>query len=316
MKKTLPKSVPKAYQMSMFGSAVSHVRICQPPEKERDYTENEAAFEFVRLLRERGEHKPRWVILENVKGIFSSGRGWEFAVVLLELAALGYGVEYALVNSKNFGVPQNRERVYIVGDITKRSTGKIFPLCGAGKAVIKQTVGGPQGSRIYSTTGISPTVTSGGGGLGTKTGLYFVARNKEKGLVTKDVCATIDASYSHGLGTNGQRTGILESSLPRAFFNPTKEKTWQNGRRMKCENEEMFTLTASDVHGVLMNSRIRRLTPLEAFRLQGVPDEYFYRAAAVCSDAQLYKQIGNAVTVPVVKAIGSKIKEFAENEEM
>lgn len=271
-------------------------------------------FEFVRLLRERGYHKPRWLILENVKGIFSSGGGWDFAIVLCELAALGYGVEYALVNSKDYGVPQSRERVYIIGDLTGRSTGKIFPLRSPGKTALAQIIGGPQGSRIYDTGGVSPTITSGTGGLGAKTGLYFVAKDAQSGLVTKPYSGTIDASYGHGLGPNQHRTGILESRLPRALLNPGKEKTRQNGRRLKEEDEEMFTLTASDIHGILLDSRIRRLTPLETFRLQGVPDAYFERAASVCSDAQLYKQIGNAVTVPVVQAIGEKIAEYWKGE--
>lgn len=271
-------------------------------------------FEFVRLLRERGDHKPRWLILENVKGIFSSGGGWDFAIVLCELAALGYGVEYALVNSKDYGVPQSRERVYIIGDLTGRSTGKIFPLRSPGKTAPAQIIGGPQGSRIYDPGGVSPTITSGTGGLGAKTGLYFVAKDEQSGLVTKPYSGTIDASYGHGLGPNQHRTGILESRLPRALLNPGKEKTRQNGRRIKEEDEEMFTLTASDIHGILLDSRIRRLTPLETFRLQGVPDAYFERAASVCSDAQLYKQIGNAVTVPVVRAIGEKIAEYWKGE--
>ncbi len=268
-------------------------------------------FEFVRLLRERGYHKPRWLILENVKGIFSSGGGWDFAIVLCELAALGYGVEYALVNSKDYGVPQSRERVYIIGDLTGRSTGKIFPLRSPGKTAPAQIIGGPQGSRIYDTGGVSPTITSGTGGLGAKTGLYFVAKDEQSGLVTKPYSGTIDASYGKGLGCRQHRTGILESRLPRALLNPGKEKTRQNGRRIKEEDEEMFTLTASDIHGILLDSRIRRLTPLETFRLQGVPDAYFERAASVCSDAQLYKQIGNAVTVPVVRAMKYWTKSFA-----
>ena len=271
-------------------------------------------FEFVRLLKERGDNKPRWFILENVKGIFSSGGGWDFAIVLCELAALGYGIEYALVNSKDYGVPQNRERVYIIGDITGQSTGKIFPLRRSGKTAPAQIIGGPQGSRIYNTGGVSPTITSGTGGLGTKTGLYFVAKDEKKGVMTKDICGTIDASYGKGLGSRQHRTGILESRMPRALLNPCKEKTRQNGRRIKEENEEMFTLTASDIHGILLDSRIRRLTPLEAFRLQGVPDAYFERAASVCSDAQLYRQIGNAVTVPVVQAIGEKLAEYWKGE--
>ena len=68
-------------------------------------------FEFIRLLSERGDHRPRCVILENVKGLFSADCGWDFGEVLFELAALGYGVEYALLNSKDYGVPQSRERV-------------------------------------------------------------------------------------------------------------------------------------------------------------------------------------------------------------
>lgn len=195
-----------------------------------------------------------------------------------------------------------------------RSTGKIFPLRQSNKAALAQIVGGPQGSRIYNTRGVSPTISAGSGGLGAKTGLYFVARDNQKGLVTKPHCGIIDVSYHHGLGPNQHRTGILQSNLPRALLNPCREHTRQNGRRMKEEDEEMFTLTATDIHGILMNSRIRRLTPLETFRLQGVPDEYFYKVSEICSDTQLYKQIGNAVTVPVVRAVGEKIKSYMEEE--
>ena len=236
-------------------------------------------FEFTRLLRECGSDKPRWLILENVKGLFSVGGTWDFAEVLIELAALGYGVEYALLNSSAFGVPQNRERIYIVGDFTGRSTGKILSFRTTDGEALNQIVGGPQGSRIYSTDGVSPTLTSGGGGLGTKTGLYFVKKDPLNGIVTKEKCGTIDASYYKGLGARQQRTGVMETSLPQAVIQPDKEKTWQNGRRIKGPDEAMFTMMASCVHGVLLDSRIRRLTPLEAFRLQGVPDEYFERAA-------------------------------------
>jgi DNA (cytosine-5)-methyltransferase 1 len=74
----------------------------------------------------------------------------------------------------------------------------------------------------------------------------------------------------------------------------------------------MFTLTAQDKHGVMVNEatiqnyRIRKLTPLECFRLQGFPDELFYKAKAVNSDSQLYKQAGNSVTVNVIYEIAKK----------
>lgn len=272
-------------------------------------------FELVRLLKERpADCRPRWLILENVKGILSSNNTTDFGIVLYELASLGYGIEYALCNSKNFGVPQNRERVYIVGDITGRSTGKIFHFGSENKAALKQVVGGPQGSRVYCTSGIAPTITSGSGGLGAKTGLFFVTQHNESGLMIKEHSGTIDANYSKGLAANQHRKGVLHSKLPRAILTPERIEKRQNGRRCKNEEEAMFTLTASDIHGILQNSRIRRLTPRECFRLQGVPDEYYERAASVCSEAQLYRQAGNAVTVPVVKAIGERIRKFVESE--
>jgi DNA (cytosine-5)-methyltransferase 1 len=184
---------------------------------------------------------------ENVKGLFSVGGTWDFAEVLIELAALGYGVEYALFNSSAFGVPQNRERIYIVGDLTGCSTGKILSFRTADGAALNQIIGGPQGSRIYGTDGAAPILAAGGGGIGTKTGLYLVKENKEE-------------------------------SGPRAVIQPDKEKIWQNGRRIKG------------------------------------PDEYFERAAAVCSDSQLYKQAGNAVTVPVVRLVGQRIAAYLGTE--
>lgn len=71
---------------------------------------------------------------------------------------------------------------------------------------------------MYDTKGLSTTITSGSGGLGSKTGLYFVARDSKKGIVTKENCGTIDACYNHGLGKNQHRTGVLESNLPRAML--------------------------------------------------------------------------------------------------
>ena len=271
-------------------------------------------FELTRLLKEKGENKPRWVILENVKGLFSSGESRDFGVVLYTMANLGYSIEYALLNSKDYGVQQNRERIFIVCDLAGRSTGKIFPIGQSGSNTLKQLISGPQGGRVYDTSGIAATITSGTGGLGAKTGLYFVAKDKKRDLVCKNLCGTIDAGYYRGLRDNQQRTAIMYSELPRALINPDKARVWQNSRRIKDEEEEMFTINASEIHGILQRSRIRRLTPLETWRLQGVSDEYFYRASQVCSETQLYRQAGNAVTVPVVRAIGEKIKEYLKGE--
>lgn len=98
----------------------------------------------------------------------------------------------------------------------------------------------------------------------------------------------------------------------QACMTPDRTSKSQNGRRIKDKNDPMFTLTAQDQHGVVLDNgskiRIRKLTPRECFRLQGFPDEYFDRAASVNSDSQLYKQAGNSVTVNVIYEIAKRLK--------
>ena len=81
----------------------------------------------------------------------------------------------------------------------------------------------------------------------------------------------------------------------------------QNGRRFKTNGEPMFTLNTQDKHGITDGLRIRKLTPLECWRLQGFTDDQFYKAKAVNSNSQLYKQAGNSVSVPVVYAVASRL---------
>ena len=77
----------------------------------------------------------------------------------------------------------------------------------------------------------------------------------------------------------------------------------------------MFTLTTQDLHGITEHDRIRKLTPLECWRLQGFTDEQFMKAmAAGLSDARLYKMAGNAVSVPVITALGAVIKRIHERQ--
>src|SRR5699024_12459761 len=93
---------------------------------------------------QRPKYRPTWIVLENVKNLLSIHGGWDFATVLDTLASLGYHIEYGLLNTKYFGPPQNRERVFIVAC---RHPGagrgpKIFPVpAGSGKALI-QLIGG------------------------------------------------------------------------------------------------------------------------------------------------------------------------------
>lgn len=244
-------------------------------------------FAIINLIKSKKEEdKPRNLFIENVKNLLSINNGWDFLRVLSEMDNAGYDAEWQVLNSKNFGVPQNRERVFIIGHLRSKSGRKILPITGENSATIKQIIGGSQGERIYSTDGISSTLCGNSGGLGAKTGLYFI-------------------DYNLMNNSNVQ--------CARAILTPDRIKKRQNGRRIKEIGDPSFTLTSKDRHGVEINGNVRRLTPKECFRLQGFPDEYFERAKKVNSNNQLYKQIGNAVTVNVIYEIAKKLKEGETN---
>lgn len=134
-----------------------------------------------------------------------------------------------------------------------------------------------------------------------------------------ELARCITARQDSGISNHrGEHSGVLElTDGPRAFLTPDREKIRQRGRRMKEPDEPMFTLTAQDRHGIYYHGRIRKLTPLECWRLQGFTDEQFFRAknGAKLSDARLYKMAGNAVSVPVIREVGGIIKRVCENQE-
>ena len=281
-------------------------------------------FELARLAEAR---KPSYLLFENVPGLLSHDGGRTFATILNTLDRLGYGVEWQCLNSKDFGVPQSRNRVYIVGYLDERCRGKVFPFTETAGTSLLQILPGAQGSRIYSPNGVSCTLTSQAGGMGGKTGLYEVGlpikENTKKGYKIAYPGDSISLAFAglntrrgrvgrkiaHTLTTNSDQ-GTLEA---RAVLTPERETVRQNGRRIKSAEEPMFTLTAQDRHGVLFGGRIRRLTPKECLRLQGWRDEQIDKVLPLQSDAQLYKQAGNGVTVTVVEAIGKRLA-FAHQE--
>lgn len=196
------------------------------------------------------ENRPTWIVLENVKNLLSIHGGWDFATVLDTLASLGYHIEYGLLNTKYFGPPQNRERVFLVAC---RHPGagrgpKIFPVPAGSSKTLIQLIGGIQGKRVYDTTGISCTLTSEGGGFGAKTGLYFVDLcNGNPKLTSHARC--IKAKYNSGItNRGGDNSGVFYGC--RAVVTPDRAEKWQNGRRIKNCGEPAFTLTTQDRHGV------------------------------------------------------------------
>ena len=222
-----------------------------------------------------------------------------------------------MLNSANFGVPQFRKRVLLVGYLGEESGGEILSFTEANPKTIVKRFGGRQGDRVYAGNGLSCTLTSSAGGFAGNTGLYFMDMNTEPKITELARCIT--ARQDSGISNHrGEHSGVLElTDGPRAFLTPDREKIRQQGRRMKEPDEPMFTLTAQDRHGIYYHGRIRKLTPLECWRLQGFTDEQFFRAknGAKLSDARLYKMAGNAVSVPVIREVGGIIKRVCENQE-
>ena len=146
----------------------------------------------------------------------------------------------------------------------------------------------------------------------TPTQAVFIDLNVDPKLTVQARCITtrLDA----GIGRHkGERSGVLMMG-PRAVLTPDRDTVRQQGRRIKDADEPMFTLTAQDRHGVWWFGVIRKLMPIECWRLQGFTDEQFHKARATgLKDGHLYKMAGNAVSVPVISALGLHIKQIEEN---
>ena len=278
---------------------------------------------FFEIARAAKEIQPPLLFLENVKGLLSHDQGRTFRTILSTLDELGYDAEWQILNSKDFGVPQNRERVFLIGHLRGERTRPVFP------------IGGQNGTINQADSNVMVIDDQG---------------RKNKKISPKHIVPTLRAQ-SHG----------NDPKVAMPVLTPDRVNKRQNGRRFKTDREPMFTLTAQDRHGVMIrvceatkkgyaeatvgdyvnlefpNSKtrrgrvgkqvantlltsdsqgvvtealkIRKLTPRECWRLQGFPDWAFDKAQEVNSNSQLYKQAGNSVTVNVIKAVAERLGE-------
>lgn len=197
------------------------------------------------------ENRPTYLFVENVKNLLSVNGGWDFARLLIEMEQRGYDAEWQVLNSKDFGVPQNRERCFIIGHLRGRSTAKIFPVERTDGENSIQIIGHKDGYRkntqVFAPDGITETLDTGqGGGRGHHVALPCFIDLCNSGTETTSVARCLQARYQKGCGTyKAQNSGI---AIP--VLTPDRAEKRQNGRRFKEDGEPMFTLTGQGRHGV------------------------------------------------------------------
>lgn len=213
---------------------------------------------FFEIARAAKQIKPRILFLENVKGLLSHDKGRTFGVILNTLDELGYDCEWQVLNSKNFGVPQNRERVFIIGHLRGERGREVFPITGKNATainVINKKDGMPrETNRVYSPEGLSPTLnTMQGGGREPKIITGQPTRIDGKRQVNYKLSDTVGT-----LLASQYKNGDTQPKVVIPVSTPDIAKKRQNGRRFKDDGDEMFTLTAQDRHGVLVKEATKK----------------------------------------------------------
>lgn len=197
------------------------------------------------------ENRPTYLFVENVKNLLSVNGGWDFARLLIEMEQRGYDAEWQVLNSKDFGVPQNRERCFIIGHLRGRSTAKVFPVertDGENSIqIIDHKDGYRKNTQVFAPDGITETLDTGqGGGRGHHVALPCFIDLCNSGTETTSIARCLQARYQKGCGTyKAQNSGI---AIP--VLTPDRAEKRQNGRRLKEDGEPMFALTGQDRHGV------------------------------------------------------------------
>jgi len=259
--------------------------------------------------------KPKWFVWENVPGVLSSSGGRDFGSFLGAVAELGYGFAYRVLDAQNFGVPQRRRRVFVVGCIgdwrsatevlfepeilcrdtkTSRKAREDVAACASSSTRVsvnnheKCLTGFRETSfHQYAETPVAETIKSSGGVLsgGSETFVTQVYETHPNDSRIKDMgntCQTVTSRWGTGGG-----------NVPIALAENTIGIQSQNGS-----------------NDLVQSMSVRRLTPIECERLQGFPDGYtdIQPNCKPTADGSRYKSLGNSMAVPVMRWIGERIK--------
>lgn len=228
---------------------------------------------FLDVVRICQYHKPKVIFCENVKGLVIHDKGNTFRVIRQAFRDIGYQVFWKVLNSKDFGVPQNRERIYIVAFRDDLNIGEfVFPKGNHKKVCIRDILEeAPISPKYYLSDVYVETLRK------------HRARHEAKGHGFGYEIKSLDGiAGTIVCGGMGRERNLIIDSRPHSMIPETHIK------------------------GVINTEDIRKLTPREWARLQGFPDTF----KLSLSDTHLYKQFGNSVSVNVIEAIAKQIKEL------
>jgi len=225
-------------------------------------------FDICRILSEK---KPKIVFLENVKHLKNHNGGETLKVILGLLENLGYQVCYKVLNAKNFGVPQNRERIIIVASLDKMFN---FDLIKNNKKAVSINDILEQNNDFIN--------------IDSYTLLKEVTKQKESGLIFS------------GYLNKTTRKGVRENTLHLSRVHRQPNRIYSSkGTHPTLSSQE----SAGRYYILLDNNQVRNLTILECFKLMGFPNTF----KLVGSKNKLYERIGNSVCVPMMQAVGEEI---------
>ena len=313
--------------------------------------------EFIKI------NQPKCFILENVKGLVNHDNGRTFQIIkdklsgsggsvneqmfLTDMDGLGYHIHFKVLNTKDFGLPQNRERIFIVGfkeprqfsfpvgepltmtlkDILQDNPNSKYRLSSVAYKYLKENQKFNKFKPLNSESDFVGCITARCNKVSANNNFievdkkYYLSdkiikgfenhkeRHTEKGTGFKWIPKTED-DIANCLRANASlcptyNSIIVHSTHTRSANRPSVQKNKNAGGsgHLSKSDGTTYCLDTNNSQAVESNKKIRRLTPLECFRLQGFTDEEHSLCEEVQSDTQLYKQMGNTISVPVIQAI-------------
>jgi len=243
----------------------------------KEGTRSGLLFEVERLI-ENMEVKPKFLLLENVKNLIGKRHRADYDRWLEKLEELGYNNYWQMLNAKNYGIPQNRERVFCLSIRKDIDNGYEFPK--------------PQKLKLRLKDMLEDEVDE----------KYYISEEKTKLLVEQLNPKEYDCIDTKM--PKNSKSELSKTILATCYKEPLQVV------ELKINQLGLLDIKGNERPEVLEELKIRKLTPLECWRLMGFKDEQFEKAEGVCSNSQLYKQAGNSIVVDVLEGIFEKMIEF------